>query len=286
MARTEMTGEGRAPRLKTPPKACECHSHIYGPADKYPVMPGRRQEPVASVAAYNDMLARLGFERAVIVQPAAYGSDNRCTVDAIAARGLERTRGICVTPVDVSAEALQVLHAQGMRGLRFLFSTGDYTLADAPEMAAKAAPLGWHLQFQDDLDWLEEAVPVMRDLPVDSVVDHIGRTDKTKGLADEGFQALLRFMETGKCWVKISGFYYHSASGAPNYEDCGALVKALVDVRPDRLVWAANWPHPGFPLDAKPEEADILDPLLDWVPDEKTRRMILADNPAALYGFE
>ena len=34
------------------------------------------------------------------------------------------------------------------------------------------------------------------------------------------------------------------------------------------------------------DEADCLDPLLAWVPDETQRRMILADNPAALYGFD
>ena len=142
MALTEMTGVGRAPRLKTPPHACECHSHIYGPTAQYPIMPGRREEPVSPLPAYNDMLARLGFERAVIVQPAAYGADNRCTIDSVAARGIECTRGICVTPMDVSDAALQTLHDQGMRGLRFHLMADDYALADAPKMAEKVAPLG------------------------------------------------------------------------------------------------------------------------------------------------
>jgi len=34
-----------------------------------------------------------------------------------------------------------------------------------------------------------------------------------------------------------------------------------------------------------PNEADLLDLLLDWAPNETTRRCILVDNPAALYGF-
>jgi D-galactarolactone isomerase len=285
MAQLEMTGEGRKPRLQVPAHSCECHSHIYGPLADYPLWPGREAEPVSPVEAYTDMLARIGFERAVIVQPAAYGSDNRCTLDSIAKRGQETTRGICVTPTDVSQEELQKLHEQGIRGLRFHLMADDFALADAPSMARKIEPFGWHIQFQDEGDWIEGAVPVFGDLAVDCVIDHLGRTGKTNGLQDKGFQALLKFMETGRCWVKISAPYYTSREGAPNYSDVGERVKALVAVRPDRLVWAANWPHPKFPLDDKPEEADCLDPIADWVPDEKIRHMIFVDNPAKLYGF-
>ena len=292
MAEPEMTGAGRAPRLKVPPLSCETHSHIYGPVAAYPLWPGRPGEPVCSVEAYNEMLARLGFERAVIVQPAAYGPDNRCTLDAIAARGLETTRGVCVTEKDVSVEELQELHGQGIRGLRFFLMADDFTLADAPVMAEKIAPLGWHIQFQNDGAWLEDAVSVFLDLPVDCVVDHIGRIGAGRPVSDKGFQALLKFMETGRGWVKISAPYYMCTGGyhgedgaAPDYAEVADHVRALAEVRPDRLVWAANWPHPQFPLDDKPEDADCLDPMAEWVPDEETRRMIFVDNPARLYDF-
>ena len=51
---------------------------------------------------------------------------------------------------------------------------------------------------------------------------------------------------------------------------------------PDRMLWATNWPHPGH---APKDEAMLLDTLLDWAPDPHTQRLILADNPARLYGF-
>ena len=35
-----------------------------------------------------------------------------------------------------------------------------------------------------------------------------------------------------------------------------------------------------------PEEAECLDVLLDWAPDEAVRKAILVDNPAVLYGFD
>ena len=30
---------------------------------------------------------------------------------------------------------------------------------------------------------------------------------------------------------------------------------------------------------------ELLDQMLDWVPDEKTRKLIFVDNPAELFGF-
>jgi predicted TIM-barrel fold metal-dependent hydrolase len=34
-----------------------------------------------------------------------------------------------------------------------------------------------------------------------------------------------------------------------------------------------------------PNDGAIADLLLDWLPDAMLRRRVLADNPAALYGF-
>jgi len=278
-------GEGRKPRLITPPKACETHSHIFGPADQYPRFPGRRPNWTASLEAYETMLRRLGMERCVIVQPSLYSWDNRCTLDAIRRLGLSRARGVAVTKKDVTPGELRQLHDAGMRGLRFYLIVDDFKMEDAPEMARRIASFGWHLQVQDRGNWLPGAIPILEKLPVDIVIDHIGRTPPENGVNDPGFQALLRFLETGRCWVKISAPYLASADGPPHYADVGGKVRALVSVRPDRLVWAANWPHPNHAPGNKPEEADCLDVLLDWVPDAAVRNAILADNPAKLYDF-
>jgi D-galactarolactone isomerase len=93
-------------------------------------------------------------------------------------------------------------------------------------------------------------------------------------------------MESGRCWVKISAPELASLDGPPRFAEVGEKVRALVSVRPDRLVWAANWPHPSHTPGNKPEEADSLDALLDWVPDTTVRNAILADNPGILYGFD
>ncbi len=81
----------------------------------------------------------------------------------------------------------------------------------------------------------------------------------------------------------MSAPYETSKVGPPRYEDVGALARSLAAAAPDRMLWATNWPHPG--QTSRPDEKALLDVLSDWAPDAATRRKILCDNPAALYGF-
>ena len=82
------------------------------------------------------------------------------------------------------------------------------------------------------------------------------------------FRSLLRLLDTGRCWVKLSAPYETSKTGAPKYEDVGRLAKALVKKAPERMLWASNWPHPSVPKEQRPSDEDLLDLLLDWAPDE------------------
>ncbi|MCC7428633.1 MAG: amidohydrolase family protein [Alphaproteobacteria bacterium] len=276
----------RKARLLAPPGACETHSHVYDPA-RFPYPEGVHGEPPATTAMYEAMLASLGVERGVIVQPSAYLFDNRATMDAVASMGLARARAVVVVhPTQPDAE-FRRLHAAGARGLRFFLAAPGLSLGQLLPMAARIAPLGWHVQIQDAeadfLAWL----PYLYRLPenVQIVTDHVGRTPLAGGVNNPSFVAMLRFMETGRLWMKLSAFYYSQAGGAYPYADAKARVQAAVRARPDRLVWAANWPHPGFPADAKPDDVRDFDLLGDWIAEEGTRNAILAGNPARLYGF-
>ena len=54
--------------------------------------------------------------------------------------------------------------------------------------------------------------------------------------------------------------------------------------RPERCVWGTDWPHTTL-SDYMPDDGELMDLLLDWAPDEATRKKILVDNPAVLYAF-
>ena len=278
--------DGRKPRLKTPPKACDTHSHIYGPIERYPHV-GTRESRFAPIEAYRAMLDRLGIERSIIVQPALYGLNNRCTLDAIAALGQDRARGTAVITLDATKQELRRLHDEGIRGIRISHGGDELSPEVAGDVARLIEPFGWVLQIQDSRKrWIADAAPHLAKLPVPLIFDHLGRTPAEEGANGTEFKALLKLLDTGRIWVKISGPNYSSLAGHPRYEDVAERVGILVNARPDRLLWALNWPHPGLKYDGVADSADLLDPLLDWVPDAAVRKMILADNPGKLYGFD
>ncbi len=154
---------------------------------------------------------------------------------------------------------------------------------DVRAIAARVAPLGWHVQMQLDGRELPTHAALLAALPTDVVIDHNGKFLVPVPPDDPSFVALLRLLDSGRCWVKLSAPYETSKTGAPRYEDVSVLARALVARNPERCVWASNWPHPG--QNPPPSSAAMLDLLLDWAPDEATRTRILVDNPARLYGF-
>jgi len=288
MSSLPIVSNATPPKLTPPSGACDTHLHIYGPQEEYPIrqtgaFPG---PPNSDVTDYQAVQKRLGLERLVIVQPAAYGTDNRCTLDAMQMFG-DKARGVAVVGPEVSDDELSRLTEAGIRGLRFFMLTGGALGWEVLEpMAARVADFGWHIQLQMDGRLLHERVDTLSRLPTTLVIDHVGKFLEPVEPDHPGFVALLRLVESGRCWVKLSAPYETSKAGPPFYLDVGKLAKVLVQTAPERLVWASNWPHPSVQDSNFPDDAVLLDTLLDWVSDDHTRRRILADNPAELYGFD
>lgn len=274
-------------RHPTPPGATDCHMHVYGPPERYPVAP-TNPSPVPftrDLAGYAAVRARLGLGRTVVVQPTAYGTDNACTMDAVAALGLDQARAVvAVTPQTPMAE-LRRLHAAGARGARaFMLKGGPVAWEELPALAAHVAPLGWHVQLQFDGGEMAARAPLIASLPCDVVVDHLGRFHDPVPPSAPAVVALLGLLESGRVWVKASSPYGVSRAGSPDYADVAAIARALIRAAPERVVWGSNWPHPNAP-DPKPDEAALLDLLGDWALDAALRRRILVENPARLYDF-
>jgi D-galactarolactone isomerase len=151
---------------------------------------------------------------------------------------------------------------------------------------ARVHPFGWHANIQLDGRELPNDEAQIKRLPGRFVIDHIGKFLEPVSTESAEFRSLLNLLDTGRCWVKLSAPYETSKTGGPKYEDVGRLAKALIRKAPQRMLWASNWPHPSVPKDQRPSDEDLLDLVLDWAADETTRRRILVDNPAELYGFK
>jgi D-galactarolactone isomerase len=272
------------PRLTAPPGTCDTHMHFYD--RRFPTAPTALiAPPDAGVGAYREMCRRLGIERTVVVQPTTYGRDNRCTLDAMAALG-PTARGIAVVDEAVADAELDRLTRAGIRGVRFHMLPGGALGWESLEtIAARVQACGWHVQLQLDGREFVAREALIRRFPGTLVIDHTGKFLEPVRPDHAAFKVLLRLVDNGRTYVKLSAPYEVSKIGPPHYDDVGALAKALVRAAPERMLWASNWPHPSAPADRKPDDAGLLDVLLDWVADEGTRRKVLVDNPARLYGF-
>jgi len=283
--------EPTRPVVATPPKACDTHCHVFGPASQFPYAADRSYTPPdAPLSKYLAMLDTLGFERGALVQGSAHGRDNAAMLDALE-RHPDRLRGVAVADRDTAAVDFGTWDALGVRGLRFnhffrdgqLHYRGGVPLEDAKILSPILRDLGWHLQLWIDVKDLPDTIPVLKEIDLPVVIDHMGRTNAQAGVNAPGFQALLRLLGEGGCWVKLSGAHRVSQQG-PDYPDARALHVALVKENPEQLVWGSDWPHPRME-DEMPNAGHLLDLFNEWTEDDAIRRRILVDNPARLYGF-
>lgn len=279
-----MSQTERMPRLKAPPGTTDTHMHVF--ESRFPLAPTAvMKPPEAPVSEYARVRKRLGIERTVVVQPSGYGTDNGCTLAAIAALG-PSARGIAVVPESVADAELDRLAEAGIRGVRFHMLPGGVLSWESLEpLAARVLPFGWHVQLQLDGRRLPDHEVVLRRLPGTLVIDHVGKFLEPVPTDHPSFRVLVRLIEAGRTYVKLSAPYEVSKVGPPTYDDVGVLAKVLLKTAPERMLWATNWPHLGQPRERMPDEAVQLDMLLDWAPDEAVRHKILVDNPARLYGF-
>ncbi len=284
------------PEPALPGGACDCHTHVFGPPDRFAFAPDRVYTPgEASADALLAHQAALGLERVVIVQPSAYGTDNACTLDAVARLG-ERARAVAVVDPALDRPALHALHARGVRGVRVNLET---THIDDPVQAGvllrraaeQVAPLGWHVQTYTNVSVIAALHASLAKLPAPLVIDHFGRAVPAAGPSEPEFAALLDLVASGKAYVKLSA--PHRITADP--DDAGPIARALIAANAARVLWGSDWPHtaPRHSL-ADAAAVEPFQPIDDglalkrlrlWAGDVATLNKILVSNPARLYGF-
>lgn len=277
------------PAWTLPPGSTDCHCHVYDDPRCYPLVAERSYTPApATLKQYLAMCRQVGLSRTVQVSASVYGADNRLTLDVIAALGRDRARGVAGLRPDITAAEIQALHAGGMRGVRVSTHVKGYGGTQAiAHFAERIRPFGWHVQVHVlHADEIAELEPQLMRLPVPLVFDHMGCVRGAEGPGNRGFQAMLRLLrEREDCWTKISSWYRRSDAG-PGHADMAPIVAALVETRPDRLLFGTNWPHPALSAPQQvPDDGALIDEFIRWIPDAEVRRRILVNNPALLYGF-
>lgn len=277
-----------APAFEMPRGGCDCHVHVLGPYAAYPLAEDRAYTaPEAPLPAFLDMLRTMGLQRAVIAHVSAHGTDFRVTLDAIHEMG-DAARGTIMLTPSMSDIDLKRFDTQGIRGVRLSHAFGyDVTEDTLQDAARRIADFGWHIAiWPGNLDELKLIARVSAALPVPIVLDHLAAHawDRTRGVEQEGFVALLSLLSSGRAFLKLSAMH-RTSPGAYPWSDLIPFGTKLVAEVPERLLWASDWPHVGCWDGNMPQSHE----LLDWLPrigaDTAKRQRILVDNPAALYGF-
>jgi len=271
------------PKYTPPPRACDGHCHIFGPASRFPYAPDRRYTPQDAGRETLAALHRhLGLERAILVQASCHGTDNNAMLDALEwSKG--RWRGVAMVKKDVTDLELTTLHEAGVRGVRFNFVAhlgGAPDLKNVQAVIARVTPLGWHIQLHLDAEDIETYRDFLKSLRVPFIIDHMGRVEAKHGLDQKPFRHLLELMKNELAWVKVSGPERISSAGEP-FHDAIPFARALIAAAPDRVLWGTDFPHPNVKW--MPNDGELVDLFAATVQDDATRKKILVDNPAGLY---
>lgn len=275
----------RQPATACPSGAIDCHIHLFGPAAQFPFHPDSKYVSEDALPEMHIHLQdTLGLAGAVVVSGGGYGR-NTAHLSTVLAQNPGRFKGVALLPDDVTRDELCRLDALGVRGARFVSPghRGALPRLDA-RIAALVADLGWHVQFYPSGDDLPAFADALLALPNSAIVlDHFAAIPAAGGIAQPAFQCLLRLLDTGRFWVKLSGPMRCTPGDFP-YADVTPLARALVAAAPHRLVWGTDWPHVNMNGRGMPNDGDLFDLLAQWAPDAAARERILVDNPRALYG--
>ena len=264
------------PRTALPANTVDVHHHIYDSAfPTYPGLPVRRDASLADHARLREML---GVARNVLVQPSAYGFDNRLHLAASAAGGAN-SRAVVVVAPDTSLDDLRAMAAQGAVGARANLVQGvPLSPTDVAPLGAKLADMGWHLQIFATPDLIAEMAPVLRALPCPVVFDHLALLPPEGFGSHPAWKIVAGLLEAGRGWVKLSSPY------ALPPGDPAALIAALVACNPEQTVWGTNWPHPNNPALTPPDDSALIDMFAAAIP-AAHHEAVFAGNAARLYKF-
>ena len=238
----------------------------------------------------------LGIEKMVIVQPSFYGNDNACTLDGLKQLGPEKGRAVVqFDPQTTSKEQLREWHRLGVRGVRLNFKSVGAKLEAASLNASLRAYAdavrdlgGWVLEVYIAMEDMPLLEPIVPDLGpgVEVCIDHFGHPSPASLSTAQsvavmpGFSALENLLRRNEnVWVKVSAAYRLDKD--PKHPLVQSLGREILRRRPDRCVFATDWPHTRF------DGLDVtvyLQELLDWCEAEGVdAKSICVDNAEELF---
>jgi predicted TIM-barrel fold metal-dependent hydrolase len=276
----------KKPNYRPPQGSINSHCHIFGPSNLYPYASNRTYTPPdAPVEFFENLQAHLGFNRAVIVQGACYGYDHKAILNALEI-GRGKYRGVALISPEMDRDDIKHLDESGICGARmnFLAHTGKRPSPETMDcILSLIRPFNWHLAVHVSGSGIVEISDFIRLLDIPVVIDHMARVDIREGFDGKAFQTMLRLLDTGNVWVKLSGTDRMSVEPPP-FSDAVALARRLVEHAPERILWGNDWPHVNIKR-VMPDDGELVDLIPGIAPSEEIQKKMLVQNPERFFNF-
>lgn len=261
------------------PPVIDSHAHIFTARMPFADDAWTRPDYEYTVDDYLADLDRHGIAFGVIAAASLHGDYNDYTLWAL--KKHRRLRGTIAHDSTVDAEKLQRLRQQGVVGMRLQLKQHapipDVSSFAYRKFLSRLADCGMHLQLNLSAAQLSQLLPALKDHRVNIVVDHFGLLRSPEGMAGDGFLAVLRALEYGNVWVKISAGFRLDRELL-----YAAAAKLLATAGAERLLWGSDAPFVGKERDMS--YAAALQTFSEIVPDVAIRRKI-SDTGLRLFFF-
>jgi predicted TIM-barrel fold metal-dependent hydrolase len=272
------------------PPVVDSHAHIFTP--DMPVADGAWMKPAYAFTAldYLRTLDAHGVHFGVIAGISIYGHYNDYMIEEL--RRHPRLRGTVNIAPHTDRYTLERMKGDGIVGVRLQLSRRkhlpDFSSEEYRLLLRRVADLGWHVHLALEGAQMPAVLPALEASGVRIVLDHFGHPDQNEGLANAGFQAVLRSIEKGRTWVKLSAGYrltwLSRREGDPDPRAMqlarDAAAKLLQEAGPERLLWGSDAPFVGH--EESLTYADTIASFAEWVPSARARRR-MTDTALQLY---
>ncbi len=253
----------------------DTHTHAWN--EQCLLIDDRRYTPSQShsMDMLQDQMKDAGIEQAVLVQPSFLGTNNDYLLKQL--KLFPNTlKGVVVVEPDIEHKKFLQWVSIGVTGIRLnIFGSsisGEELVAQYAGLMAIIRESGCHLEIHTSGDHWVKILPALLSCNVDIVIDHFGRPNSDMDL---GFNTIIDSIDSGKIWIKLSGWYRFEASPKK-------LTKRFLDASSQRLVWGSDYPWTQHEQGRSYEEC--LGQLKEWV-DNQYLEDVLIHNPRVLYKF-
>lgn len=256
----------------------DSHAHVYTMDMPLSATAWHKPPADASIDRYVATLDRHGVAHAVIAAASLFDDYNEYSLQAT--RTHRRLRTTAIVKPTIDPYVMRMMRDDGVVGVRLQWrnvkNLPDLTTPEYQRFLRRVRDLDWHVHINQTADKLAAPISILQSAGVKLVIDHFGHP-QSGGVACEGFQAMVRAIDNGRTWVKLSAGYRLESQQVA--QDCARAL--LSHAGPERLLWGSDWPFPAF------EDAMAYDLALShfrqWVPDAAARRIIGGETALRLY---